>query len=150
TAFSCAENRRRFFIAEHAHRACKSPFSAAESVSAAGAIFFDFPTRARFLSGQSGEGSGTMKLTRSAILPLAIFVATSGSPSHADTIGDAIDQQAKAVEAKMIAWRRDIHQNPELGNREFRTSALVAEHLRKLGYEVRDKVAHTGVVAVLK
>src|SRR5262249_35304822 len=54
------------------------------------------------------------------------------------------------VEAKMIAWRRDIHQNPELGNREFRTSALVAEHLRKLGYEVRDKVAHTGVVAVLK
>jgi amidohydrolase len=50
----------------------------------------------------------------------------------------------------MIAWRRDIHQNPELGNREFRTSALVVEHLRKLGYEVRDKVAHTGVVAVLK
>ena len=65
-----------------------------------------------------------MKLTRSAILPLAIFVVASGSPSHADTIGDAIDQQAKAVEAKMIAWRRDIHQNPELGNREFRTSAL--------------------------
>ena len=91
-----------------------------------------------------------MKLTRSAILSLAIFVVASGSPSHADTIGDAIDQQAKAVEAKMIAWRRDIHQNPELGNREFRTSALVVEHLRKLGYEVRDKVAHTGVVAVLK
>ena len=91
-----------------------------------------------------------MKLTRSAILTLAIFVVASGSPSHADTIGDAIDQQAKAVEAKMIAWRRDIHQNPELGNREFRTSALVVEHLRKLGYEVRDKVAHTGVVAVLK
>src|SRR5256886_11623765 len=96
-----------------------------------------------------------MKLTRSAILLLAIFVVASfvvasGSPSHADTIGDAIDQQAKAVEAKMIAWRRDIHQNPELGNREFRTSALVVEHLRKLGYEVRDKVAHTGVVAVLK
>ena len=91
-----------------------------------------------------------MKLTRSAILPLAIFVVASGSPSRADTIGDAIDQQAKAVEAKMIAWRRDIHQNPELGNREFRTSALVVEHLRKLGYEVRDKVAHTGVVAVLK
>src|SRR2546430_3277308 len=91
-----------------------------------------------------------MKLTRSAILLLAVFVVASGSPCHADTIGDAIEQQAKAVEAKMIAWRRDIHQNPELGNREFRTSALVVEHLRKLGYEVRDKVAHTGVVAVLK
>ena len=91
-----------------------------------------------------------MKLTPSAILSLAIFLAASGSLSHADTIGDAIDAQAKAIEAKMIAWRRDIHQNPELGNREFRTSALVVEHLRKLGYEVRDKVAHTGVVAVLK
>ena len=54
------------------------------------------------------------------------------------------------METKLIAWRRDIHQNPELGNREFRTSALVAEHLRKLGYEVREKVAHTGIVAALK
>src|SRR5438034_1558864 len=91
-----------------------------------------------------------MKLTRSAILPLAIFVVASGSPSRADTIGDAIEQQANLVESKMIAWRRDIHQHPELGNREFRTSALDAEHLKKLGYEVREKVAHTGVVAVLK
>src|SRR6516165_10294694 len=91
-----------------------------------------------------------MKLARSSMLSLAIFVAASGSPSHADVVRDAIDQQAKAVEAKMIAWRRDIHEHPELGNREFRTSALVAEHLRKLGYEVREKVAHTGIVAVLK
>src|SRR5262245_63354107 len=72
------------------------------------------------------------------------------APAGADTLRDTIDQHAKAIEAKMIAWRRDIHQNPELGNREFRTSALVAEHLRQLGYEVREKVAHTGVVAVLK
>jgi amidohydrolase len=79
-----------------------------------------------------------------------MLVAALGTPSHADTVRDAIDQQAKAVEAKMIAWRRDIHQHPELGNREFRTSGLVAEHLKKLGYEVREKVAHTGIVAVLK
>ena len=46
-AFPCAENRRRF-IAEHAHRACKSPFSAAERVPSAGEIFLDFPTHARF------------------------------------------------------------------------------------------------------
>ena len=76
-----------------------------------------------------------------------VFVAT---PAGAQSISEAIDREAKAVEAKLIAWRRDIHQNPELGNREFRTSALVAEHLKKLGYEVREKVAHTGVVAVLK
>ena len=50
----------------------------------------------------------------------------------------------------MIACRRDIHQNPELGNREFRTSKIVAEHLQKLGLEVRTGVAHTGVVGVLK
>ncbi len=60
-----------------------------------------------------------------------------------------IDTLAKAVEAKVIAWRRDIHQNPELGNREFRTAKLVAEHLRSLGLEVKTGVAHTGVVALL-
>jgi amidohydrolase len=50
----------------------------------------------------------------------------------------------------MIAWRRDIHQNPELGNREVRTAGLVAAHLKELGYEVREKIATTGVVATLK
>ena len=49
-----------------------------------------------------------------------------------------------------MAWRRDIHQNPELGNREFRTAGLVAEHLRSLGIEVQTGVAHTGVVGVLR
>lgn len=50
----------------------------------------------------------------------------------------------------MIAWRRDIHEHPELGNREFRTAALVADHLRSLGIEVATEVAHTGVVGVLR
>ena len=49
-----------------------------------------------------------------------------------------------------MAWRRDIHEHPELGNREFRTAALVAEHLRALGMEVRTEVGHTGVVATLR
>ncbi len=56
----------------------------------------------------------------------------------------------KAVNPKVIDWRRDIHQHPELGNREFRTAKLVAEHLHKLGMEVKTKVAHTGVVGLLK
>ena len=77
-----------------------------------------------------------MKLTPSSILPVALFLAALGAPGHADTVGDAIDQQAKAVEARMIAWRRDIHQHPELGNREFRTGQLIAEHLRALGAEI--------------
>jgi amidohydrolase len=71
-------------------------------------------------------------------------------PAGAQTSSDVIDREAKAIEARMIVWRRDIHQNPELGNREVRTSGLVAEHLKKLGYEVREKVAVTGVVAILK
>ena len=62
-----------------------------------------------------------------------------------------IDAAAAAAEARVIAWRRDLHQHPELGNREFRTAALVADHLRSLGFdEVRTGVAHTGVVGLLK
>lgn len=57
---------------------------------------------------------------------------------------------ADTVESKVIAWRRDIHQNPELGNREFRTSKLVADHLRSLGLEVKTGIAHTGVIGILK
>ena len=51
---------------------------------------------------------------------------------------------------KVVAWRRDIHEHPELGNRETRTAGLVAAHLRSLGLEVRTGLARTGVVAVLK
>ena len=82
---------------------------------------------------------------------LALFILVAASPSAwSQSLGDAIEREAQAVEAQMIAWRRDIHQNPELGNREVRTSALVAAHLKKLGYEVRDKIAITGVVGILK
>ena len=61
-----------------------------------------------------------------------------------------IDQRAALIEDQVIAWRRDIHQHPELGNREFRTAQLVADHLIGLGMEVQTEVAHTGVVAVLR
>jgi len=61
-----------------------------------------------------------------------------------------IDEGAKKVEPSVIACRRDIHQHPELGNREFRTSKLVADKLKSLGIEVRTPVAHTGVVGILR
>jgi amidohydrolase len=54
------------------------------------------------------------------------------------------------IEPKVIEWRHDIHQNPELGNREFRTSALIAKHLKSLGMEVKTGVGKTGVVGILK
>ena len=74
-------------------------------------------------------------------------------PAHAQQGGELraqVDQLADRVEPRVIAWRRDIHSNPELGNREFRTSKLVAAHLQSLGFEVKTGVAHTGVVALLR
>jgi len=61
-----------------------------------------------------------------------------------------IDAAAARVEASVIATRRDIHEHPELGNREVRTAKLVADKLRSLGIDVQEKVAHTGVVGLLR
>lgn len=57
---------------------------------------------------------------------------------------------ADKLEPKVIEWRRDFHQYPELGNRETKTAEKIADHLRKLGIEVQTGVAHTGVVGILK
>ncbi|MDK2593980.1 amidohydrolase [Pseudoalteromonas obscura] len=80
-------------------------------------------------------------------LSLAILLGGLNVPAHAST-----DQSSllKQVESKVIEWRRDIHKNPELGNREVRTAALVSEHLKNLGMEVETGVAYTGVVGMLK
>ena len=70
-----------------------------------------------------------------------------------DSVGFGTELAALAdeIEPRVIAWRRDFHQHPELGNREFRTSKVVADHLKALGFDaVHEKVAHTGVVGVLK
>lgn len=68
----------------------------------------------------------------------------------------AIDMSAEIEAAtvkimpQVIAWRRQIHKDPELGNREVKTAKLIAEELRKLGIETRTGIAKTGVVGVLK
>ncbi len=64
--------------------------------------------------------------------------------------GSGLDEAYARIEPKVIEWRRDIHQNPELSNREFKTAEKIAAHLRSLGIEVQTGVAHTGVVGVLK
>lgn len=61
-----------------------------------------------------------------------------------------ISANADKIEQKVIDWRHDFHQNPELGNREVRTSAIIAKHLQSLGIEVKTGVAVTGVVGILK
>ncbi|MBI3139964.1 MAG: amidohydrolase [Sphingobacteriales bacterium] len=57
---------------------------------------------------------------------------------------------AARIESKCIAWRHDLHQHPELGNRETRTAKIIADHLRSLGLEVQEKIGKTGVVGIVK
>lgn len=78
-----------------------------------------------------------------------IYLLTAFTQGGAD-LTNKITAKAAQIEPKVIEWRRDIHQHPELGNREFRTSAKVASHLESLGIEVQTGVAHTGVVGVLR
>jgi amidohydrolase len=73
------------------------------------------------------------------------------APDTAFAFDAAIRDGAKRVNPRVVAWRRDFHENPELGNREVRTSRIVADHLRAIGCDdVREKVAHTGVVGTLR
>jgi amidohydrolase len=68
-----------------------------------------------------------------------------------DSLAAEVEALANEVEPRVVAWRRDFHQHPELGNREFRTAGIVAAHLKALAFdEVREKVAHTGVVGILR
>jgi amidohydrolase len=94
-----------------------------------------------------------MSLHRLSPLPLLILVCLpSVLPAQAGPtlLHAELDRRVEQVMPKVVVWRRDIHQHPELSNREFRTAGLVAEHLRALGLEVRTEVAHTGVVGVLR
>jgi amidohydrolase len=61
-----------------------------------------------------------------------------------------ISTAADKIESKCISWRRDLHEHPELGNNEFRTAKVIADHLRSLGLEVKENVGKTGVVGILK
>ncbi|AWV06000.1 amidohydrolase [Marilutibacter maris] len=78
------------------------------------------------------------------------LMAPVAAQAQADGQRPEVAAAAQAVGDKVVAWRRDIHANPELGNRETRTAALVAEHLRALGLDPKIGIATTGVTAVLK
>ena len=97
-----------------------------------------------------------MQTARSAALVAAMGTTFGAAAVGAQATGASsalareIDRRAAQLEQKAIAWRRDIHQHPELSNREVRTSKLVADHLRSLGIEVQTGIAKTGVVGILK
>ncbi|MHB1224833.1 MAG: amidohydrolase [Gemmatimonadaceae bacterium] len=92
---------------------------------------------------------GTSMLVALGVLvaPAALAQSQIGGPG---ALQAEIDRRTAAAEARVVAWRRDIHQHPELSNEETRTAALVAEHLRSLGMEVRTDVGGHGVVGILK
>ena len=87
------------------------------------------------------------------LLPV-LFAQKSGTGTSAKatapTAYSEIDRLSEQVEQKVIAWRHDLHQYPELSNREFKTAEKVAQHLRGLGLEVRTGIAVTGVVGILR
>jgi len=59
-------------------------------------------------------------------------------------------QLVKDITPQLTTWRRHFHENPELSNREFNTGKYIARYMRSIGYEVKENVANTGVVAILK
>ena len=84
------------------------------------------------------------------LMALVGFVSANSQGQTATALKAKITQKAETLEAKVVAWRRDFHQNPELGNREFKTAEKVANHLKSLGIEVQTGVGKTGVVGILK
>lgn len=84
-----------------------------------------------------------------ALCPVAAWSQTS-NPVVAADLAQQAESRIESIMPRVIAWRRDLHQNPELSNREFRTSKMVADHLRRLGLPVETGVAKTGVIALLK
>ena len=77
----------------------------------------------------------------------ATFLPTTG---FAEIPMESIRSLSESVSGRVVEWRRDFHEHPELSNREFRTAEIVAEHLQTLGMEVETGVAHTGVVGILR
>ena len=80
----------------------------------------------------------------------SLIIANTVAFAQKQSVTEQIHTNALKLEPKTIAWRRDFHQHPELGNREFRTAKIIADHLRSLGIEVKEGVGKTGVVGVLR
>ena len=79
-----------------------------------------------------------------------LVLAFAAGPAGAQVPRERVEAAVEAVGARVIAWRRDLHANPELGFHETRTAGVVADHLRSLGMEVRTGIGKTGVVGVLR
>ena len=84
------------------------------------------------------------------ILIVQAIGLSTAAQNKAPNYDTYIAREAQKIESQCIKWRRDFHEHPELSNRETRTAKIVADHLRGLGLEVREGVAKTGVIGILK
>ena len=84
------------------------------------------------------------------IISTVLIIASLAAHTQSSPLRSKISLASDKVEQKVISWRRDIHEHPELGNHETRTAALIAKELSALGIEVKTGVAHTGVVGILR
>ena len=96
----------------------------------------------------SQTNNSLLKRVGSGLLVLLMCSSIAGAQNS--KYQDKISKLSKKVEPKVIEWRRDIHEHPELSNREYRTAEKVAKHLKSLGMEVTTGIGHTGVKGVLK
>ena len=81
---------------------------------------------------------------------LMLFFSVLLSSSISADLKNDLEKQISPLMDKVIEWRHDIHQNPELSNREFRTAKKVEEHLLSLGIKVETQIAYTGVVGLIE
>jgi amidohydrolase len=88
-------------------------------------------------------------MTHFMTLAAGSIVLSAAVAAHAGSANPAVDAAVHATMPRVIEWRRDFHQHPELSNREARTAGVVADYLKSLGIEVHTGVAHTGVVGIL-
>src|SRR6185295_19702898 len=84
------------------------------------------------------------------LIPVVLQAAEAQTARGTNPLAGEVERLSAELNPQVVAWRRDFHQNPELGNREKRTSKVIADELTKLGFTVTTGVATTGVVGVLK
>jgi amidohydrolase len=111
------------------------------------------PRMTRIRSAAATETPCTIARVAASLVRIAAGLAVAATPlvaQRATAMHSVIDAYATRIESEVIAWRRDIHQHPELSFQETRTAKLVAEHLRALGLEVQTGVGGNGVVGILR
>ncbi|WP_407935510.1 amidohydrolase [Fodinibius sp. Rm-B-1B1-1] len=84
------------------------------------------------------------------LLVLGLESQAVAQQEHSQKIDEQINEQTEEIFGQVVEWRRHVHENPELSNREEETAEFIADYMRELGLEVETGVAHTGVVAILE